>query len=411
MRPEAARQRPASRRVVVTGLGVVAPNGVGVDAFWEATLAGELGTRDITRFDTEPYRTRKGGEVTGFEPERWTDLDPATLARSTQFAIAATRMAVEDAEAAAALERRGVGVCFGIVVGNRPRLEHLVRARGGDGAPLDGDGPAWHDPSLISRLPARQCGLSGPNLVLPTACAAGNGAVGYAFDTIRAGRADAMVAGGADELSEAMFMMFNSFRALAPDVVAPFDRERKGLMLAEGAGALVLESLEAAQGRGARIYAEVLGHGNFADAYHMTAPHPSGLGAIRSMEAALAAGGIRPADVDYVSAHGTGTLANDQVEARAIREVFREAADTVPVSSIKSMLGHSQGAASAMEAVSCVLAIRDGVVPPNANYHEPDPECDVHVVGSADRSRPVRTVLNNAFGFGGNISCVVFGAA
>jgi 3-oxoacyl-(acyl-carrier-protein) synthase len=202
--------------------------------------------------------------------------------------------------------------------------------------------------------------------------------------------------------------MFNSFRALAPEAVQPFDKNRRGLMLSEGAAALVLESYEHAKGRGASIYGEVLGHGNFADAHHMTAPHPEGLGAARSMSRALEMSGVSPAEVDFISAHGTGTPVNDLTESKAIRTVFGSAADSVPVSSIKSMLGHMQGAAGAVEAAACLLAIRDGVIPPNVNYEEPDPECDLNIVANAPRRQKVGVALNNAFGFGGNISCVVF---
>ncbi|HSR23258.1 MAG TPA: beta-ketoacyl-[acyl-carrier-protein] synthase family protein, partial [Candidatus Eisenbacteria bacterium] len=213
-----------------------------------------------------------------------------------------------------------------------------------------------------------------------------------------------------DELSEAMFMMFDSFRALAPDRVQPFDRDRRGLMLAEGAGVLVLESDRLARARGAAVYGRVAGHGNHADAHHMTAPHPTGLGAARSMRAALAMAGIDPADVDYVCAHGTGTPANDVVEAVAIRDVFGPATDHIPVSSIKSMLGHAQGAAGAIEAVACLLAIRDGVVPPNLHLDNLDPGCSIRVVANRPLPTTVRVVLNNAFGFGGNNCCLVLTA-
>lgn len=297
-----------------------------------------------------------------------------------------------------------------MVIGNRPSsepiLHNLYEQRNTGGHKLIST--SSHDGTVVSRAVAAEFGLLGPNMTIPTACASGNSAIGYALDMIRAGRVNAMVAGGADELSATMFMMFNSFRALAPDVVRPFDKNRKGLMLSEGAAALLLESYEHARERGAFIHGEVLGHGNYADAYHMTAPHPQGLGAIRSMQKALDESGISPGDVDYISAHGTGTPINDVIESKAIRAVFGGAADSIPVSSLKSMLGHTQGAASAIEAVSCLLAIRDSVVPPNVNFEEADPECELDVVANTPRTKKVSIALNNAFGFGGNISCVVF---
>jgi 3-oxoacyl-[acyl-carrier-protein] synthase II len=206
-----------------------------------------------------------------------------------------------------------------------------------------------------------------------------------------------------------MFMMFNRFESLAPDFVRPFDRERKGLMLAEGAAALVVEDHRQALARGAPIYGEILGWGELSDAYHMTAPHPEGVGAVRSMVQALATARVEPRQVSYISAHGTGTPLNDAAEARALVEVFGPGGGEVPVSSLKSMLGHAQGAASALEAVSCLLALRDGCIPPNCNYETPDPECPLAVVAGRAVERPVKVALSNAFGFGGNISCVVFG--
>ena len=397
--------------VVVTGLGVVSPIGVGVEEFWAAALAGTAGTGEVTLFDTSAYLTHRGGEVRDWQDQ---GCGGEALSRSESFALAAARMALEDA----GLERRApispagghepgrVGVCLGMVMGNRPALEGPLRS-----------GTSWvppartaHDATRLSRLVAGVFGLHGPNHMLPTACAAGNGAIAHGADLIRRGRADAMVVGGADELSEAMFMMFDSFRALAPDRVQPFDRDRRGLMLAEGAGVLVLESDRVARARGAAVYGRVAGHGNHADAHHMTAPHPTGLGAARSMRAALAMAGIDPPEVDYVCAHGTGTPANDVVEAAAIRDVFGPAADHVPVSSIKSMLGHAQGAAGAIEAVACLLAIRDGVVPPNLHLDNLDPGCDIRVVANRPLPATVRVVLNNAFGFGGNNCCVVLTA-
>jgi 3-oxoacyl-(acyl-carrier-protein) synthase len=268
----------------------------------------------------------------------------------------------------------------------------------------------WNSPSSVARAPARELGLGGPNCVISTACAAGNSAIAYAAETLRAGRADAMVAGGADELSMAMLMMFDSFRALSPDLVRPFDLHRRGLLLAEGAAALVLERESDARARGARLYGRVLGWANLADAHHITAPHPEGRGAIGSMRGALAKAEVAPSEVDYISAHGTGTASNDVVEAYAIRQLLGVHTDHTPVSALKGSLGHAQGAASAIEAVGCLLALRDGVVPPTANHLTTDPRCDIDLVAGQPREAKLKLVLNNAFGFGGNIECVVFGA-
>lgn len=393
----------AAPDVVVTGLGVVTPVGVGVGAFWEALLSGRSGTDDLTLFDTSDYFTHRGGEVKDWAGETPRD---GSLSRCESFALAASRMALEDAGPPLGVPPERIGVCFGLAAGNRPAIERPLRTRGEWRAPAR----TAHDPTRISRLVARDLGVHGPNLMMLTACAAGNSAVGHGMQMIRAGRADAMVVGGAEELSETLFMMFNRFRALAPERVQPFDRDRRGLMLSEGAGALVLESEHAARARGARIHGRVAGYGNLADAHDMTAPHPAGDGVARSMRAALAMAGIDPRAVDYVCAHGTGTPANDGAEAIAIRQVLGAAADGVPVTSLKSMLGHSLGAAGAIEAVACLLTIRDGVIPPTVHLDTLDPACEIRVVVDEPLERPVRVALNNSFGFGGNNSCVVFTA-
>lgn len=401
-----------SRRVAVTGLGIVCPIGTGRAAFWKAALEGRVGTGEVTQFDTSTFLTHRAGEVRGFEPARWLARHASDeLPRPAQLAVAASRMAVEDARFDPGPRATRVGVVFGTVLGNRPAIEAALATAVRAGGALPTLAAAVHDVRSLVRAPAAELGLAGPTTLIATACAAGNSAISHGMDLIRDGRADAVVAGGVDGLSPTMFMMFNRFAALSPDVVRPFDRRRKGLLLAEGAAALLLERLDLARARGATIYAEVVGHGNFTDAHHMTAPHPEGLGAVRSMRAALAMAGALPGEVGYVCAHGTGTQLNDVIEARAIRQLLGEAASRIPVSSIKAMTGHTQGAASAVEAVACVLAIHEGVVPPTANCEEPDPECAIDVVALAPRRCEVRYALNNAFGFGGNTSCVLFARA
>jgi 3-oxoacyl-(acyl-carrier-protein) synthase/acyl carrier protein len=398
------------RRVVVTGLGVVSPLGLGVEVFWDGLIEGRVATRSLRRLDTRGLLSDQGGEVPDFRPADFMAADlAASGSLAAQYATAATGMALADAGLLDEPERRrATGVCFGSVMGGRPMVERWL-ARPEPDAPVPG---AWalQDVASVCRLPALAHGLGGPRMAIPTACAAGNSAIAYAFDAVRQGRAGAMVAGGAEELAHAMLLMFNSFRALAPDCVRPFDRDRQGMLLAEGAAALLLEPYEAAVARGAAIYGEVLGHANFCDAHHMTAPHPAGAGAIRTMRAAVEAAGLRPEDVDYVSAHGTGTRLNDAVESRAIQEVFGAEAASLPVSSIKGALGHAQGAAAAMEAVGCLLTLRRRAIPPTANHRTADPDCPVALVVGGPLQRDVGVALNNSFGFGGNISCVVFGA-
>jgi 3-oxoacyl-(acyl-carrier-protein) synthase len=390
--------------IVVTGIGLRSPRALDAESFWANALAGTVATQELTRFDTTRLSATRGGEVTS-EPDDLGGGDPLVV----RLAVEVAETAVQDAAlspATVAPER--VGVCFGTVMGTRPAVERWLAEPAS--RRVDASTAAWASPSLLSRAPARTLGFGGPNYVIATACAAGNSAIAQGADLLRAGRADAMVVGGADELSQAMLMMFDSFRLLAPQAVRPFDRARDGLLLGEGAAAFVLEREADARARRARIHGRILGYANVADASHITAPHPEGRGAIRAMRRALAHAGVEATGVDHVSAHGTGTPANDAVEAHAIRTVLGGAADDTPVTALKSMLGHAQGAASAIEGVGCMLAIRDGLVPPVANHEARDPACDIDVVTGRARKASVQVALSNAFGFGGNIECVVFGA-
>lgn len=403
------------RRVVATGIGVVSPIGATTQDFWSAALTGAVGTGDITLFNTDEYLTHRGGQVQDWRPVEHAavnkvDGNTQTVCRSESFAVAAARMAFADAgfSLSGSEDANRVGVCTGIVLGNRPSSEVAVRAlrqRRQNAAVA-----AVHDLTAVSTIVATDLGLGGPNLVLPTACSAGNTAIGVAADLIAAGRADAMLAGGTDELSETMFLMFNNLRALAPDWVQPFDLNRKGLMLSEGSAYLLLESEEHSASRGAVPYARVAGYANTADAYHMTAPHPEGTGAARAIQQALEMAGLISGDVDYVSAHATGTPSNDRSEAHAIHRVFGEDSASVPVSALKSLLGHSQGAASAIEAAACLLTIRHGLIPPTANLETLDPACPLDIVTGGARTVQVDVAVNNAFGFGGNVCCTVFTA-
>ena len=392
----------AAPAIVVTGIGVRSPLGSDVEAFWRGALEGAVATGPLRRFDTARLSSDRGGE-----------MPPAPNGAATPLAVRladeAAATAVGDAGLSSdAVPPERVGVCFGTVMATRPAVEAWLASD--PGMREDPRDAVWADPSQISRAPARRLGLGGPNCVVATGCAAGNSALAWGAEALRAGRADAMVVGGADEISQAMLMMFDSFGLLSPDVLRPFDRDRVGLLLGEGAAAFVLEREADARARGAHVHGRLLGWANVADAFHITSPHPEARGAIRAMRRALAQAGVEASGVDHVSAHGTGTPANDEVEARAIRDVLGSNADDVPVTALKSLVGHAQGAASAFEAAACLLAIRDGLVPPVGNYETRDPACDVDVVSGEARATPVSVAISNAFGFGGNIECVVFGA-
>jgi 3-oxoacyl-(acyl-carrier-protein) synthase len=394
--------------IVVTGVGVVCPLGIDVGSFWAGALSGATATVRLTRFGAGGLSPRHGGEVgsvIGWDPGDGSRTDSLAVA----FASAASAMAVKDAGLGTSFEEARAGLCFGSVMATRPAVERQLLACSPSSSEAVTD-LAWANPSLISRLPAEELGFGGPNCLISTACASGNTAIAYSADLLRAEKSDVMVAGGADELSHAMLMMFDSFHALAPDVVRPFDLRRRGLLLAEGAAALVLERESDARARGADIYGRVLGYSNTADAHHITSPHPDGRGAVTAILGALAQADAAPGDLDYISAHGTGTRSNDTIEASAIRAVLGVRADEVPVSSLKGSLGHAQGAASAIEAVGCLLALRDGLLPPTANYDTADPDCAIDVVAGNAREKRPQLVLNNAFGFGGNVECIVFGA-
>jgi 3-oxoacyl-(acyl-carrier-protein) synthase len=390
--------------VVVTGLGIVSPLGSDVEEFWTRLLAGDVGTRKITRFSTDAYRTDRGGEIPDFALKDHCVWSGEPLPRAAELFLASAAQAVSDSSLTGHGAARGVpldrvGVVVGTVFGSRPHL--AARVGEGDKKMVS------RGSQVLARAPARQFGFAGPNVVLSTGCAAGNDALGQAWELIRSGRADAVVAGGAEELSEVVFALFTALRALAYDCVRPFDAERRGLMVAEGAAALVLEAASTASARGATPYAEVAGQASVADAHHITAPHPLGRGIATGTHRALSLAGLKPEDVDYVSAHGTGTRANDPVEVHALRTVFGGCSKGPAVSSIKGALGHSQGAASALEAVSCVLSIRDGAVPGSPTLRVVDPACQGVDLVRDTRTLDVNVVLSNAFGFGGSVSSLV----
>lgn len=398
---------PANKRVVITGMGVVSSIGIGKDEFWRNLIAGRSGISEVSRFDTSGFPTHRAGEVKDFVPA---DFIPSTICkrvgRGSQLAISAARLALEDA---AFDMKKDAGDSFGVIIGTTmgeaPSIEMIDRfwtSKGEDDV----------YPSNVKNFPvnnlsdnvAAVLGFAGYNYVIPTACAAGNYSIGFASDLIRTGRADALLAGGADPLSRLAFTGFNRLFAMSPDMCRPFDKDRKGILLGEGGALLLVEALEHAKARGAKIYAEVLGYGLSCDAHNMTIPSQKGV--MKVMEKAIRNSGIAKKDVGYISAHGTGTGLNDKTESAAIREVFGDLAKDIPVSSIKSMLGHTMGTASALEAMACCLAIRDGVIPPTINFATPDPECAIDCVPNKSRKKNVRVALNNSFAFGGNNACL-----
>lgn len=391
-----------STRVFVTGMGVVSSLGIGRRAYWSSLLEGRSGTSPIDTFDAEPMGRTLAAQVKGFHPADHLRAEELRRAgRCSQMALAATRMALTDAGLGGAhVASRRASVVLGTTMGEADVIERVdtQRIRGGT------EGIHAHDvfgaaPYLLSNFVARAVGARGMVLTLPAACAAGNYAIGFASDLIRSGRADVVVTGASEMLEEVQFAGFARLGAIAPERCQPFDANRKGLMLGEGAGVLVLESEAHAVRRGATALAEVGGYGLACDAYHITRPHPEGTGNVRAMREAIARSGLTLDDVDFINAHGTGTSANDSVESKVIREVFGDR--RVPLTSVKSMIGHCMGASSALEAVTCVETILSGLYPPTMNYESPDPECDVDVVANAPRKGPADVVLNNALAFGG----------
>jgi 3-oxoacyl-[acyl-carrier-protein] synthase II len=398
-----------TRRVFVTGMGVVSSVGLGRQAFWTALVEGRSGARPVSSFDTSELGRDRACEVTDFRArDHLTAAEARRVGRCSAFAIAATRMAVTDAGLdTSALDPERMSVILGTTMGEVDVISELESAwlHGGEQAIMRAK-LARYGTTLLPIHVARAVGARGLVQTLPAACAAGNYAIGFACDQIRAGRADVVITGASEILDKVQFAGFVRLGAIAPERIQPFDKQRKGLLIGEGAGILVLESEEHARKRGATILAEVGGYGLACDAHHITRPHPTGKGSITAMREAIASSGLRPDQVDFVNAHGTATPANDQVETLVMREVFGER--RVPISSIKSMIGHCMGAASALEAVACVETTLTGLYPPTINYEELDPECDMAVVANKVAAGKHDVVLNNSLAFGGYDAVVTF---
>ncbi|WP_019122654.1 beta-ketoacyl-ACP synthase II [Brevibacillus massiliensis] len=404
-------------RVVITGLGVITPIGNDVDSFWKNLVAGKSGITLIDTFDTTEYKTKFAGLVRDFQPEAYIDRREARrMDRFCQFAVAAAKQALDDAALQIDennAERTGVYIGSGIG-GIQTLLENyrtmLTRGPGRVSPTMV--------PVMIPNMAAAQVsilyGIKGPTLAPVTACATGNNAIGEAFKLIQRGGADIVVAGGTEStVTDLAIAGFGNATALStrndePERASrPFDAQRDGFVAAEGAGVLVLESLEHAEKRGARIYAEVIGYGASSDAYHMVATDPEGLGAYRAMKAALDDAGIAPEDVDYINAHATSTPIGDRSETMAIKKLFGDYAYRLPISSNKSMFGHMLGAAGGVEAVALVKTLQNGVIPPTINLEHPDPECDLDYVPNHAREADLQIGLSNSFGFGGHNAVIV----
>jgi 3-oxoacyl-[acyl-carrier-protein] synthase II len=405
------------RRVALTGLGVISPIGIGKDAYWSSLMEGRSGVRRITAFDPSPYETQIAGEIVDFDPAAYMDRKEARRNdRFVQFALAATRLALDDAGFAVTPGNAArVGVIIGSGIGGMRTWEeqHRVLLERGPGRVSP-----FFVPMLIvnmsSGIVSIATGAKGPNLSIVSACATGGHAIGDAMRTIQHDEADAMLCGGAEAtvtpLSLAGFCAIKamSTRNDAPQkAVRPFDAQRDGFVMGEGAGIVVLEEWGHAERRGARIYAELVGYGRSADAYHITQPDPEGDGAARAMRLALEDAGLEPAQVGYVNAHGTSTLYNDWLESLAITRVWGKDARRVPVSSTKSMTSHLLGAAGGVEAITCALAIEREVLPPTINYEYPDPQCDLDYIPNTPRPARVDVAMSNAFGFGGHNAILV----
>ncbi|OGN82755.1 MAG: beta-ketoacyl-[acyl-carrier-protein] synthase II [Chloroflexi bacterium RIFCSPLOWO2_12_FULL_71_12] len=406
------------RRVVITGLGLVTPLGPDVERTWSAAQAGKSGIGPITRFDPTGLDTTIAGEIDDFDPLQYLDRKEVRRTdRFAQFSVAAAAQALRDAklEITAEVASR-VGVAFGSGIGGVGTLVDNILVHARDPRRVS----PFMIPMMIVDMAAGEVAMKfhakGPNLGTVSACASSAHAIGLAGDMIRRGQADVMLAGGAEAgLIKVAIGAFNSMHALsrrndAPEKASrPFDKERDGFVFAEGGGCLVLESLEFARARGAPIVAELEGYGATADAYHITAPPESAEGAVRAMRMALADASLEPGAIGYVNAHGTSTPANDGSETRALKTVFGDHAYRMAVSSTKSMTGHTLGAAGAIEAIFCVLAMRDGVLPPTINQEVPDPDCDLDYVPNAARRGQVDHALSNSMGFGGHNVALVLG--
>jgi len=411
-----------NRRVVVTGLGVVSPIGSTVEEFWKNLLEGKSGVKRLTCFDPTHFKSKIAAEVRNFDPSQYlSSKDMKRMDRFVQFAVVSSKMAIADSGLDLDREDRNrIGVLIGSGIGGLHTVEAEHRqyiALGPEKGP-DRISP-FLIPMLIVNMAAGQVsitlGLKGPNSAVATACASSNHAIGDAFRIIQRGEADMAVTGGSEAAITLMgFGGFCALKALSTSyndrpekACRPFDKNRDGFVMGEGAGVVILEEAEHAVKRGARIYCELVGYGMSGDAYHMTAPDPEGDGGVRCMAASLKDAGLKPKEVDYINAHGTSTLYNDKIETLAIKKVFGDHAKRVAISSTKSVTGHLLGAAGGVELIATALCMKEGIIPPTINYETPDPDCDLDYVPNKPREAKVNVAMSNALGFGGHNATLV----
>ncbi len=406
------------KRVVVTGIGLITPLGIGVEDSWNSIIAGRAGIRRITHFDSSNFPTQIAGEVEGFNPEDY--IEPKEIKkmdRFIHFAIATATMAINDSGLKITDgNAEKVGVIVGSGIGGLHAIEHYHSV-------FLEKGPRrispFFIPMLVINLASGQIsikfGAKGPNSAVATACATGSHSIGDAYKIIQRGDADAMIAGGTEAVITPLGIGgFNAMKTLSTrndepgKASRPFDIDRDGFVMGEGSGIVILESLESAMDRGVRIYAEIVGYGMTADAYHITSPAPGGEGAARCMQMTLKDGSVDPSEVDYINAHGTSTKYGDEIETNAIKTVFREHSYKVAISSTKSMIGHLLGAAGGVEAIITVLSIYNDIITPTINLDKPDPECDLDYVPCKSRKMTINYALTNSFGFGGTNACLLF---
>ena len=407
-----------NNRVVVTGIGILCPLGLDTSVTWEGLIAGKSGIDYITLFDPEPLDTKFAGEVKGFEPTDYINRkDARRMDRFAQLAVAASQEAVEQSGLIIDPSNQdSIGVVIGSGIGGLTTLFEQIKV-------LLNKGPnrvnPFLTPMMITDMAAAQVsitlGLKGPNLCITSACSSGSDAIGAAYELIKRGDTQAMIAGGSESIINPIgIAAFNALNAIStrnsePKLASrPFDAERDGFVIGEGAGILVLENLTHARKRGANMLAELMAYGASADAYHITQPIENGEGAVRAMQTALSKAGLATTEVDYINAHGTSTPLNDRMETKAIKTMFGDHAYHTPISSTKSMTGHLIGGAGAIEAAICVMAIQHGLIPPTINLTHPDPECDLDYVPNVARRAEVTTALSNSFGFGGHNSVLIF---
>jgi 3-oxoacyl-[acyl-carrier-protein] synthase II len=398
-----------TRRVVVTGLGAVTSIGTKVPEFWNNLLEGVCGIRPLSLFDASAYRTRTAAEVRDIPDDFLSAADKRRMSRADRMGLVAAREALHQAGLDPSREDpTRIGVILGGGTSGLLDSEEVYE-KWLHGRPARPSRVLNHLPDAITDRVAQRFGLEGIKSTITTACSSAANAMGYAFDAITGNLADAVVTGGSDVLARLTYGGFNSLRSVDPDPCRPFDRDRRGLSIGESAGILVFEEEEFARRRGAAVLAEFLGYGVTSDAFHMTAPDPSGSAGGRTIRSALENAGIDAADVDYVNAHGTATPQNDSAETAALKNALGDRAREIPVSSIKSMIGHCLCASGAIEAIATILTVREGRVPPTIHYEHPDPACDLDYVPNEAREQPVRIALSNSFAFGGNSSVVVIG--